>query len=496
MRFGSSDRFALEIDPRVPTWERRYAPERTAWAALAVWVQGQNLCAHSERGTDRVVDAFNVPLAPIADWLVRSWPYVAFEERAAQFAQQGGLHETRRRWGSHPPRHVSEDEWFDQRAQWWQRHFLAAGAHGAILPDLALAREDEQLLLEWRPPRLGSVELLAPAGSGRVAWDEATEVLETFVNYVRNWLKDEGQPALYPWMERPSPLDAAALAWSERVRLYTGRSFTELAALVGGCGDADLARGLGLAGVAADPASSPVTQVLRDLPPALPGAAGHTLRQLDDATQTARRASVLDRLRGAARDAGRDAATPEDAGYAAARMLRAEVNLDGQPLPEGDLREFLNFLDIEVRLDDSDVGGARMFMGRRDGLRSVAFVLHSPRTCVRWGQRFEAARALGHALLDPSRDGVVGAASSPFAQVARRRRSGAFAAELLLPVSALQRETRGVLDEGAKADVFERLLEAYGVGARTAAQQLFNHDFLSSDEIRDQLVDEFAAQAD
>lgn len=84
-----------------------------------------------------------------------------------------------------------------------------------------------------------------------------------------------------------------------------------------------------------------------------------------------------------------------------------------------------------------------MLMGRRDGARGVAIVLESPRTSVTWGRRFEAARALGHALLDPLRQGVVGAASSAFAQEVRRRRSGAFAAELLLPEAALRRESGG-----------------------------------------------------
>lgn len=53
-----------------------------------------------------------------------------------------------------------------------------------------------------------------------------------------------------------------------------------------------------------------------------------------------------------------------------------------------------------------------------------------------------------------------------------------------------------MLDRGADPVVFERLMEAYGVGARTAAHQLYNHQLLSSAEIRDQLIDDYGAHAE
>jgi hypothetical protein len=494
MLFGNRQRLALEIRPLAPTWERRYAPEQTAWAALAVWAGGCNLCAHSESGDDRMHDALNVPLAPLADWLVRSWPYIAFEERAALVVVRGGLHDTHLRWGAAPPAAgVSEDTWYDQRAEWWQRHFLRAGADGALLPDLALLREDERLVLEWRRPPYTDLTLLEREGSHAVAWAEAREVVTGFVGWVADWLRREGLGAIYAWLSDTDPLQAQALPWFERLELYTGRSRTEIAAMLGARDDDDLVRRLGLVPPSDDPAGSPVTQALRDLPPRLPVETGRILLKLGETTRRAGVAPALDRLRGVALDASRDAATPEEAGYFAARALRADLRMDGNPVPE-DVGEFLGFLDVDLEISPQRAPATRMLMGRRDGGRGVAIVLESPRTRVKWGRRFEAARALGHALLDPVREGVIGAASGSFAQDVRRRRSGAFAAELLLPKDVLERASDGALDGGADPDVFKRLMDAYGVGARTTAHQLYNHRLLSSSEIRDQLIDDHAAR--
>jgi Zn-dependent peptidase ImmA (M78 family) len=81
-------------------------------------------------------------------------------------------------------------------------------------------------------------------------------------------------------------------------------------------------------------------------------------------------------------------------------------------------------------------------------------------------------------ILDPT--------ARPWAQSTRRRRSGAFAAELLLPVSGLERASAGHLDNMTD-EKFMALLRNYGVGARTAAYQLYNHKLLSR-PTRDDLI--------
>ena len=97
-------------------------------------------------------------------------------------------------------------------------------------------------------------------------------------------------------------------------------------------------------------------------------------------------------------------------------------------------------------------------------------------------------------MLDSYREGALGAVSSTFAQPWARRRSGAFAAELLLPSEALF-EDAGHLDSAAQQVTFQRIMERYRVGARTAAFQLRNHGLLSSSQVRDDLIDCFSEVA-
>ena len=95
--------------------------------------------------------------------------------------------------------------------------------------------------------------------------------------------------------------------------------------------------------------------------------------------------------------------------------------------------------------------------------------------------------------MDLYREGAIGAASSAFAQSRARRRAGTFAAEFLVPREALQEDAHS-LDSYAEKRNFKRLLHRYGVGARTAAHHLWNRGFLSSSQVRDDLIDQFSSE--
>ena len=55
----------------------------------------------------------------------------------------------------------------------------------------------------------------------------------------------------------------------------------------------------------------------------------------------------------------------------------------------------------------------RMVIAGRNDPGVSATILTTPRTKTAWGKRFEEARALGHALLDPRRGGAFGARVEP-----------------------------------------------------------------------------------
>lgn len=491
MLIGNRNSFAIEVEPLAPNWERRYLPERAAWARLSLWVSGTNICRNLLDGSNSVRDGVNVPLAPIADWLVRSWTFLAFEERPGRFPLRSSVYETVSNWGDAPPQSgFTEDEWLDARELWWSRHFLAAGADGSHLPNVSLVRGSDRLFVEWARAEFAAgpaPRFLSESGGDSIDWTEGEDVFAEFVSTVARWLREEGLDYAFPWACREDPLHDAMPDFSESLQAYTGISADVLRAWTHSEDDDALRANLGLQADGRDPGASVITQVLRDLPPEFPESVWDQVRRLDRETRSD--TNFADELRTMVNDAVRPASKPEESGYLAAQGLRDHLALDGQPIRDVDaqLREF------GVKLIDSDVECTQepMLAGSRRGIGAAAVINRTPRTATRWGRRFESVRALGHLLMDPYRRDTLGAASTGFAQPWARRRAGTFAAEFLLPSEALQGDA-GALDSYARPEQFEQVLTRYGVGARTAAFHLWNHGFLSSPVVRDELIDRFA----
>ena len=491
MLIGNRNSFAVELEPLAPTWERRYLPERAAWARFSLWINGTNICRNLLDGSDAVRDGVNVPLAPIADWIVRSWTYLAFEERPGCFPLRSSQYDTVNAWGNAPPPDgLSEDQWFDAREIWWSRHFLAAAADGSHLPNVCLIRGDNRLFVEWAPAEFAGApapNFLAERGRQDVGWTEGEDVLVQFVSCVARWLRDSEVGHVFPWASREDPLQETKTDFSETLQAYTGIPTDVLRTWTNSSDDADLRKNLGLDADGDDPGGSVITQILRDLPPAISEPVREQVWRLDRETTSV--TDFADELRAVALDAIRPATDPETSGYLAAQGLRDHLDIDGKPIEDVDeqLREF------GVILIDSEVECAqeRMLAGSRSGVGAAVVVNRTPRTATSWGRRFESVRALGHLLMDSYRQGTLGAASAPYAQPWTRRRSGAFAAEFLLPSEALHGDAQS-LDSLALPENFEQVLDRFGVGATTAAYHLWNRGLLSSSDVRDHLIDRYS----
>jgi hypothetical protein len=449
MLLGNKQALAFEITPVQPTWEVRYDPERAGWVGLAVWVGGENLCRHVMPGSARVGEVLFVPLAPLADWIVRSFPALRFEERAPDYPSARTPHETLRVWGEiHAPPGKSLDDWLDAREGWWQRHFLKAGSDGAQLPDVAFVRDETRLVISWERPRFAgspAPELLAAPGVYAVSWRDARDALSELAARVAAWLRDADLTQTYAWAAGSDPVREASIDLEEAVCLFTGHSREELMALMEAGSPVDVLVKLGLSDKALHPAESPLPQALRDLPPRLPPAFGHVLRELDRRTRAPSSGgrAWLD-ARSLARDAASSASTPEEAGYLAADAIRQHLGLGSDPVPE--VHGILARFNVTVAMESPGLTDGRMVVGARSDGAAAAIILDSPRTQAPWGLRFEAVRALAHVLLDGMRGTAIGAAASTFTTQTRRRRSGAFAAEFLLPEDALRAACGGVLD--------------------------------------------------
>jgi hypothetical protein len=498
MLIGNRERFALELSPVSPSWEPRYEPEAAAWAGLGIWVRGKNLCAHVRTGEEELRTAVFIPLGPIADWFVRAYPGIAFEERPPWLeTKTRRLHEVVRKWGESPsPVGIDEDSWLDDREAFWSRHFLLAGAEGAWLPNLCLLREDDEVALTWKTPHFRSappMTFLNAEGATRVAWTDVHAVLGRFVDEVAKAF-EQRKLAPYPWIAASKPRLASAAKGLDAIALYCARPLGQVAELLA-VQPEDVTRVLG-SEAAADPAANALCQVFRDLSPYPSPGIGAEARATLDASAANSSSSALaswDEARMLALDAARAAEEAEQAGQLAARAVRRELALDGQPIDF--TRDVLDQLGMTARTSAVEANHEHMLVVAARRRAPVVTILQTVQTRKRWGHRFEEARALGHALLDPLRGEVLGAAATRWTQSVRRRRSGAFAAELLLPESALVEASGGHLDGICGGQTFTKLIERYGVGATTAAWQLYNHKLVSP-QVRGELMERYAGYGD
>jgi hypothetical protein len=312
-------------------------------------------------------------------------------------------------------------------------------------------------------------------------------VITEFVAYIGKLLREAGLAELFPWCARDLAFERA-LEIDALEYLRLSRGISKIEQLFGVSSREELLAKLALA-PDASPEASVALQALRDLE-AEPGVVDAAV-ECDHATRSARTGRFLASRRRALEAA--PGSSPEEQGQAAARLMRQDYGLDGQPLT--DPRRLLEPCEIEVqdRLDMSTTHDHSVAGGHAEGFGKV-ILFNSPQTRKPWARRMELFRAVGHLLLDAGPESqAVGAGSSSRSVGPRRRRSGAFAAELLLPQDTIRERTGGVLDEAARPEIFESLMADYQVGAQTAAWQCYNAGFLSSREVVQELIATYGA---
>jgi hypothetical protein len=483
MLFGSRDYFGIELVPVEPTWERKGLSDQGPWAGLAVYLRGSCLTRVVEEKNNCLRNFIYVPLLPLASWLVENIRAIIFEESSAHFHSDVNLHEALSKWneGETPPGY-SPESWEDKRYEWYARHFWLAGAEGCQLPDLAFVKADERLWLSWSKPRFAGprqLEFISAPDFNFIEWKVAWEVFNDFVAYVAAEMRQRrfSDPA---WIGEKKPLENAAQC--------SASDFISFVAPSAG----QLLQNLGIDAQAA-PEGSLSLQALRDIEVNEDTEAeirdGLSVLERENSPGT-RAFSNLAQMRNAILKP-RDL-SPEKAGYDMARWLRNEAGIDGKPLDSDTLNDVLKKVATVIEVN-GESGRNHSVMGMGSGNNGIIVLLRHARMKYSWAKRMELARALGHLLLDPSTSaGILGAGSSQSAQGPRRRRSGAFAAELLLPKtgieSFLQRR------DPSKGSVFEEIMEKFGVGAQTAAYHLWNQGFLQAVEDRDALIEQFGSK--
>jgi len=386
-----------------------------------------------------------------------------------------------------------EDSWDDRRFEWSERHFILAGADGSWLPNLALVRSDDNLWISAAPASFASAEapsFLVQTGIVAVPWQAAEDALAEFVDYVGQSLREAGLSESFPWSRESGALARELeIGLLDLLALELDLPAVKVESLFGVSSESDLLRKLSLP-VGATQKDSVSVQAIRDL--ALEQGVVEMVVECDQATREQRNGRFRRmRLRAIEAAAG---ARPEAEGYQAAGLLRRDLGLGGVPLrdPESFLRDRFD-IEVDELPDLRSTHNHAVAGGHLDGFGKVR-LFRSPQIQKPWARNMEIFRGVGHLLLDGGAGSpAVGAGSSNLAIGPRRRRSGAFAAEMLLPQAAIRERSGGVLDAAAEPEVFESLMADYGVGAQTAAWQCWNASLLSSKEVVDDLIGVYGA---
>ncbi len=479
MRFGNLNGLAIEVEPLEPGWDRRSRSERGPWARLSLYAGGQCLTEVVDDGSDRVRGWVAVPLRPLADWFVRNARAILDEEASRMGRTDVELHKSLDSWNrKEPTREISVDSWEEERYAWYGRHFLLAGAEGALLPDVAFVRSDDRLWVSWRPPVVAGARrprFVAAPGVRSFPFEEAWSSIGDFVEFVAREIPRAG---LVPegWEAASRPLETSGEATvAQFVELVFPEAFPLVRQL-----QFDESR---------PAAESVALQALRDLEVGSSPGLESALRTLEEATRSEpgrglgeERALILQAA---------NSCTHEEQGRDAAIWTRNRFGLDGDPISTADLFRHVETL-AQLETSTAGIDSNRSAVGARKDGGAIIVLFHNERMNHEWVKRMELARAAGHLLLDGmTKAGALGAGSSQVSSGPRRRRSGAFAAEFLMPESGVRKYlgSRKASDPAC----FEELMSVYGVGARTAAYQLWNAAILESPEARDELLDSYGA---
>ncbi|MEW6261835.1 MAG: ImmA/IrrE family metallo-endopeptidase [Thermodesulfobacteriota bacterium] len=436
-----------------------------------------------EESTGEYKTSVPIPLMPLASWFVENIKAIAFEENHPLFPSDVFLHKSLARWNeAEPSAGWTTETWEDMRYEWYRRHFWMSGAGGSLIPDLAFVRADERLWISWSKPRFSGprqFEFIEPADVESVYWEGAWHALSEFVAYVAGEARSRRLSHL-AWAKEDNPLLKAIHCTAADFISFVAPQESDLLSRL----EIDPAR---------DPECSVAMQALRDLEitSETVNEATKMLSQLEKATLgLAATIKQLDVFRQLLMET--NTGRPETDGYEAARRLRQELRLDGEPLETALLEQELQGLAKVIEENAESPRNHSAIGVRRDGNACVILLRHA-RTRHPWARRMELARALGHLLLDPwTKGNVLGAGSSQTNQGPRKRRSGAFAAELLLPKQGIHSFLKG--RDPVEGSIFEDMMQHFGVGAKTAAYHLWNQEFLASEDDRDGLIEEYGAR--
>lgn len=425
-------RFELDwMDP-----EGARGPElRATWARLSVFVDGQPISRVYDANAQTVRDGIFIPLYPLAEWLVSRWWQMLYE-----------VHTPNRR----------------SLPGYERRHLLADGREGFALPHLLIEPQGESVRLRWSPAQIPHSPLeFVSSGNVYCTRSDLVESLSELVSKV---------------VARLDALEIANTQLQEEWASIQDADEDELAF----CRAAG-ALGLDPFAVNAEEAEA-IVRAGRLIPPELAdeffGSVDtvHLIQQSERISGSLRLIAQLDvevaelnDLRGEFAGGADQRLPPWERGYQVARQLRGALGLDSQPIASGvDLASALHVdadcLDQLILDPPGDLVNLDAVVGYNDE-KHLGFVIGQRRDVDR---RFSFCRGLFEHVT--SHRAVPALVTK--ARTEAQKRNRAFAAEFLVPASALRDRLESELIAEEDLDL---LAGDFGVSTAVVRHQLENH---------------------
>jgi Zn-dependent peptidase ImmA (M78 family) len=449
--------------------------QRVTFGEVTLFCSGAALTRHAD--SVGVHDGVLVPTSSLATWITRSWHRLAGEERLFKAPHAQDAHEALRS--------LTATEWDaveEETEAWLATHSLAKVGDGLILPSVLFWRRGAEFTLSWRAdPEPGEREIQFIT-SGRASLPAATvlDVLRAFVELVAQRVNEADQnSAARAAIERTHPRMASGVGDLKLLAMRLGRTQESLGRWLGSAGSdvrairAKLADGYGLVvpeSAALETTDVPIAMAARSASPFLTDGDHEVLlslgKQAANAQATRKLADFRKRLRPSVGQ-GNDYALGYQRAYAVRALLH---NTRGKIDVEAVLAR-LRCEVVDVHLDDRGTDGVVLWWS--DGRAVVGANTSSPRTATPWGRRAMLAHELYHLLFDvPSRQ-VFGECLSDWTATPTEREANSFAAEFLIPASALPSGGQ-VWAKKEYVDVVAQLCNHYRVGWELVVRQLQN----------------------
>lgn len=475
------------------------APEiRASWARLEIWVSGRNL-THGRFHEETSVNAAEVPVLPLVEWIVDKWDYILHEERMPTLSTASSSAD----WYAQvlerlPVDDRKMDAIMSVRERWWSTHGLGSALPDFRIPDLHIRRLGDSAELSWTDCDWRTLDdgvtLIEQPGHALVPVEEVAETLFKWCSAVVDQLASTRAAASAERLRTK----LASLHDPDRVvkRLMraSGVDLTAVAKgirrMAGVVGD-DLSSTLcAILGISEKP-STPSLVAKLTVPVLLFRSASPNLSEQDLATLLSLcRAPATEQtaLYETCREHATTTATPDmftRDGLERALKFRDKLQLSRRAALVGDtdletsILPLLGVSVVDVVLADPWISGVAL---AGPGVAARIAINTSDRGYSSGTRRrMTIAHELCHLLHDIDSRGSVGVVSNDWAPWGQERRANAFAAMLLAPEEALE----SILPPDSRTwtlELIKATMKELGIGVRMLTWHLFNLNWISNGE--------------